>query len=191
MKNMLWQRYFPTSDIWESTILIIGLGDIGSNLAKRAKAHEMHVIAIKRTMIEKPQYVDELYTTESLDRILPRADYVVVCTASTPETEGIMHAKRISSMKKGSYIINVARGSLVDQEAVIAALEIGHFDATEPEPLPKEHKLWSMPNVFISPHASGMSPSDPHHVFEIFHDNVKHYLGDRRMSNLVDFDRQY
>jgi phosphoglycerate dehydrogenase-like enzyme len=196
MKDKHWERYFPTSDIWESTILIIGLGDIGSNLAKRAKAHEMHVIAIKRTMTDKPAYVDELYTTDSLDQVLPRADYVVVCTASTPETEGIMDARRISMMKKGSYIINVARGSLVDQEAVIAAIESGHlagagFDATEPEPLPRESKLWSLPNVFISPHASGMSPSDPHQVFEIFYDNMKHYLGDRKMRNLVDFDLKY
>jgi phosphoglycerate dehydrogenase-like enzyme len=85
---------------------------------------------------------------------------------------------------------------LVDQEAVIAAIESGHlagagFDATEPEPLPRESKLWSLPNVFISPHASGMSPSDPHQVFEIFYDNMKHYLGDRRMRNLVDFDLKY
>jgi len=196
MKTQTWKRYFPTSDIWDSTILIIGFGDIGQNVARLAKGHQMKVVAVKRTPAEKPASVDELLTINQLDKALPTADYVVVCTASTPETENLMDARRIGLMKQGSYIINVARGSLVDQDAVIEALEQGRlagagFDATEPEPLPPENKLWSLPNVLITPHASGLSPSDPSKVFSIFADNLQHYLGDKNMINAVDFSRKY
>lgn len=196
MKTQHWERYFPSSDIWESTILLLGFGDIGKNIALRAKAHGMHVIAIKRTMTEKPPYVDELYTTESLDDLLPKADYVVLCAASTPQTENILNARRIGLMKRGSYMINVARGSLVDQEMMIVALESGHLagaglDVTDPEPLTPQNKLWKMPNVLITPHASGLSLSDSHQVFNIFFENLGHYFGDGNMKNLVDFRRNY
>jgi phosphoglycerate dehydrogenase-like enzyme len=196
METHHWQRYFPTHDIWESTILLIGFGDIGKNIAIRAKAHGMQVLAVKRTMTEKPPYVDELYTTESLDDLLSRADYVVLCVASTPQTENILDERRIGLMKQGSYLINVARGALADQEALVQALQEGRLagaglDATEPEPLPPEHPLWRMPNVFITPHASGMSLSDPHQVFDIFFKNLGRYLNGQPMRNLVDFDRRY
>jgi len=196
METQHWERYFPTSDIWESTILLIGFGDIGKNIAIRAKAHGMQVIAVKRTMSEKTQYVDEVYTSESLDDLLPRADYVVLCVASTPQTENIFDARRIGYMKKGSYLINVARGALVDQEAMIQALENGNLagaglDVTEPEPLPPENALWRMPNVFITPHASGMSLSDSHQVFNIFFENLRQYFSGGTMRNLVEFDLGY
>ncbi len=196
MKTKTWERYFPASDIWESTILVIGFGDIGQNVARLAKAHQMRTVAVKRTPADKPTYVDELVTIEELDRVLPDADYVVVCTASTPETENLMNKRRIGMMKKGSYIINVARGALVDQDAVVEALETGKlagagFDATEPEPLPPDHKLWSLPNVLITPHSSGLSPSDPAKVFSIFKNNFKQYIGDKDMRNAVDFARKY
>lgn len=196
MKTQDWERYFPVSDIWDSTLLMIGFGDIGKNLALRAKAMGMHVLAVKRTLTEKPGSVDGLHTTDELDSLLPLADYVVVCAASTPETEGILDRKRIGLMKRGAYLINVARGTLVDQEALIDALESGHLagaglDVTEPEPLPKESKLWSMPNVLVTPHASGLSPSDPHQVFEIFFGNTALYLQGRKLRNLVDFDLKY
>ncbi len=196
MKTQQWERYFPESDIWDSTLVIIGFGDIGNNLAKRAHALGMHVIAIKRTPFEKPSYVDELYTTESIDQVLSRGDYVVMCAASTAETDNLLHKDRIGLLKKGSYFINVARGGLVDQQALTEALERGQIagaalDVTDPEPLPKGHKLWTMPNVFITPHASGLSKSDPHQVFEIFFENLGHYLNGQHLRNQIDFARKY
>lgn len=196
MREQKWERNFPVSDLWESTILMIGFGDIGKNLAPRAKAMGMQVLAVKRTLTDKNSSVDELYTVDALDSLLPRADYVVVCAASTPQTEGIMDKTRIGLMKKGSYLINVARGTLIDQDALINALERGQLagaglDVTEPEPLPKESKLWHMPNVLVTPHASGLSKSDPHQVFEIFFRNASHYLKNEKMQNLVDFTLKY
>lgn len=196
MKRGEWNRFFPDHDLWESTILIIGFGDIGRNLAKRAKAHEMQVLVVKRTPIETPSSVDELHTPDALDSLIARADYIVICAASTPDTENIMHADRIANMKRGAFLINVARGSLVDQDALIEALEAGRIagaglDVTDPEPLPPESRLWSLPNVLITPHASGLSHSDPHQVFSIFLENLGHYLGEGNFRNRVDFKRGY
>lgn len=196
METQDWQRYFPSSDIWENTVVIIGFGDVGNNLARRAHALGMHVIAIKRTPSEKPSYVDELYTLESLDQVLVRGDYVVLCAASTPETENLMDRNRLGLMKESSYLINVARGGLIDQVALVDALENRRIagaglDVTDPEPLPKGHKLWTLPNVFITPHASGLSISDPHQVFEIFFENLGHYLSHRPLRNQIDFSRRY
>ena len=197
MRVQRWKSYFPPVDLWESTLLIVGLGDIGRQTALRAKASGMHVIGIKRTVGDTPIGVDELYAPDSLDELLPRADFVVIAANQTRETEGLMDARRLALMKKGSVFINVARGSLVDQDALIEALEGGHLggaglDVTTPEPLPPENKLWSLPNVLISPHSSGLSYSDPHQIFDLFFENLGHYLGERgNMRNLVDFDRQY
>ena len=105
MREQKWERNFPVSDLWESTILMIGFGDIGKNLAPRAKAMGMQVLAVKRTLTDKNSSVDELYTVDALDSLLPRADYVVVCEASKTQTEGIMDKTRIGLMKKGSYLI--------------------------------------------------------------------------------------
>ncbi len=196
MKEQKWYRYVPTKDLWQSTIIIIGLGDIGTNLATRAKAHGMRTIAVKRTMAEKPSSVDELYTIDKLDGVLGQGDYVVLCAASTDETEHLIDAKRLSLMKEGSYLINVGRGSLVDEEALIKALESGHLggaglDVTATEPLEKESPLWSLPNVLITPHASGLSYSDPHQVFTLFRENMRRLRDGVPLKNHVDFERGY
>lgn len=196
MKERLWKRYFPVQDLWESTILVLGLGDIGTHVAKKAKMLGMYVIAVKRTMTDLPSSVDELHTTEQLDALLPRADYVVLCLASTPQTEHILDAHRIALMKQGAYLCNVARGSLIDHQALEKALQSGHLggaalDVTEPEPLPQDSLLWSMPNVLITPHASGLSPSNSSQVFELFFDNLGRYLAGQKMKHIVDFEQKY
>lgn len=196
MEQKLWKNYFPTHDIWESTLLIVGLGDIGTNLAKRAKAHGMRVVAVKRTATEKPAFVDILGTIDELDTLLGQADYLALCPAYTKETEHLIDAKRLSLLKSSAYLINVGRGALVDEEALIEALETKQLagaglDVTQLEPLPSESKLWSLDNVFITPHASGLSPSDPHQVFSLFLTNLERYLNGKQMQNIVDFQRNY
>ncbi len=196
MKEQTWHRYVPAKDLWQSTILIIGFGDIGTNLARRAKAHGMHTVVVKRTLEEKPLYVDELYTTCELDRLLSEADYVVLCAASTGETEHLIDADRLALMQQGAYLINVGRGSLVDEEALIKTLESGHLggaglDVTAVEPLAKESPLWKLPNVLITPHASGLSHSDPHLVFALFVENLRRFVDKEALKNIVDFDRGY
>ncbi|MGH0053572.1 MAG: D-2-hydroxyacid dehydrogenase [Sphaerochaetaceae bacterium] len=196
MKERRWESYWPTKDLWDSTLLIIGYGDIGENVALRAKAHGMRVIVVKRTPIEIPESVDALYTTDSLDTVLPLADYVAVCAAATPETQNLLDRKRLLLLKQGAILLNVARGSLVDEEALISLLQNGHLaaaglDVTQEEPLQETSPLWNLPNVLVTPHASGLSLSDPHQVFSLFLDNLGHYLGDGKLKNLVEFSRKY
>ncbi len=196
MKNKQWKSYFPSGDLFDSTILIIGFGDIGKNVAIRAKAHEMRTVVIKRTESDKPSYVDEMATMDKLDAFLPEADYVVLCAASTDQTKHIINAQRIASLKDSAYIVNVGRGSLIDEEALIEALEnktIGGaaLDVTEVEPLSATSKLYSLPNVFITPHSSGLSDTDPRQVFSLFFENLGRYLQSKEMVNLVDFQRKY
>lgn len=196
MKQNLWKAYFPKIDIWNSTILIIGFGDIGQNIAIRAKAHGMKVIVVKRTAMELPECVDEIYTIDKLDSVLPKADYVAVCVAATAETENMLNEDRLKLMKKGSMLINVGRGSLVDEQALITLLENGYIgsaalDVTQTEPLGEDSRLWSLENVLITPHASGFSYNDPHFVFDLFFENLGHYLGGETLKNQVDFSRKY
>jgi phosphoglycerate dehydrogenase-like enzyme len=196
MKERVWKNIFPSHDIWESTLLIVGLGDIGTNLAKRAKAHGMRVLAVKRTASEKPSCVDALKTIDELDSLLGQADYLALCPAYTKETEHLIDAKRLSMMKSTAYLINVGRGALVDEQALIEALETKRLagaglDVTQLEPLPPTSKLWNLENVFITPHSSGLSPSDPHQVFSLFLNNLRKFLHGEPMQNLVDFQRKY
>jgi len=196
MKEKKWIRYFPTKNIWDSTVLIVGLGDIGTNIAKRAKTLGMYVIAIKRTISEKPEFVDELYTLEEIDSQIPKADYVVLSLASTPKTIKIFNKDRIALMKRDALFINVARGDLVDQTALITALQEkkiagAGLDATSPEPLETTCELWNMENVFITPHASGLSSSDSSSVFEIFFHNVKNYIEKESLKNAISFQERY
>lgn len=196
MKTGSWEVRYPKQDLWDCTVLIFGLGDIGSHTARLAKGHGMHVIGIKRNHSEKPAYVDELATFETLDTYLPSADFVVLCAPATPETKGIMDRRRIGLMKEGSHLINVARGSLLDHDALLEALEHkklagAALDVTSPEPLPADHPLWQVPNVLITPHTCGFSIHDSRRTFRIFLENLGHYLGDGKMKNRVDFERKY
>ncbi len=196
MKDRRWKRYFPTKDLWESTMLIIGLGDIGTHLALRAKAHGLRVLAVKRTPGEKPAYVDELGTAEDLDRLLPQADYVVLCAASTNQTEQLLDERRIALLPSHAYLFNVGRGNLLDEEALVHALATKRLagaglDVANIEPLPADHVLWTLENVLITPHASGLSPSDPHQVFALFVKNLALFLQGKPMINVVDFSRSY
>jgi|BioPla2DNA2_1021312.scaffolds.fasta_scaffold13359_7 phosphoglycerate dehydrogenase-like enzyme len=197
MNEKRWQSYFPETDLWNQTMIIIGFGDLGRNIARKANAFGIHTIVFRRTMSEKPEYVDELYPIDLLDEHIHRADYLVLAPAATAETLSILNRGRLFAMKKGAYVINVSRGTLLDEEALIDALKSGHLggaglDVTTVEPLDPSSELWGMKNVLITPHASGLAPHSIHTVFEIFFENLGHYLTDRsRMKNVVDFTRGY
>jgi len=196
MKDQIWERYVPARDLTESTILIIGFGDIGTNLAERAKAHGLHTVVVKRTEAMKPDYVDELYRYDALDDLLKYADHVVLCAASTEETEQLMNASRLSLMRPSAYLYNVGRGSLIDEEALIEALRGGTIagaglDVTTVEPLPPDSPLWTLANVLITPHASGLSHSNSGMIFALFMENLRRYRAGSAMRNPVDFERGY
>ncbi len=195
-----WKDEGNVTSVWGSTTLVVGLGDIGGEYAKRMKALGSHTIGIRRTEGEKPEYLDEIYTTESLDELLPRADFVALSLPNSPSTRHIMDERRLRLMKPGAYLLNVGRGSAIDGDALCRVLKEGHLggcglDVTEPEPLPPDHPLWDAPRLVITPHISGQN-----HLAETFErivriagENLKKFLaGDLDgMRNLVDFETGY
>lgn len=159
-KQSLWKDAGNVGSIWNSTTLVLGLGDIGGEFASRMKALGSYVIGIRRTGGEKPDCVDEIDTIENLDQYLGRADIVAMSLPGTPATYHIMDEAAFSKMKPGAILINVGRGTAIDQEALLKALTEGTLgacgiDVTDPEPLPAESPLWQCENLMITPHVSG------------------------------------
>ncbi|MBS6647036.1 MAG: D-2-hydroxyacid dehydrogenase [Clostridiaceae bacterium] len=191
-----WKKMDSTKDLFRSTLCIVGLGDVGRTLAVKAKNLGMKVIGIKRTMMEKPEYLDELYTTDSLNDIIPRSDFVVLSLAATKETFHIMNEERLALLRKDAYLINIGRGTLIDQETLFRFLEEERFagaalDVTTPEPLPKDSGLWGLKNLIITPHVSGKSPSTSERQFAVFYENLCRYVKNAELKNVIDFERMY
>lgn len=157
----LWHSEGSVTTLWHSTVLVVGLGDIGCDYARKVKDLGATVIGVKRSISSKPDCVDELYTLDQLDELLPRADIVALVLPSTPQTYHIMNEDRLKRMKKGAYLINAGRGNAVDCEALNRVLRSGEslggaaLDVTEPEPLPADHPLWDAPRCIITPHVAG------------------------------------
>ncbi|MGB4659759.1 MAG: D-2-hydroxyacid dehydrogenase [Mobilitalea sp.] len=191
-----WNRLPEARDFYGSTIGIIGLGDIGTEVAKRAKAWGAKVLGVKRTLTPTPEYVDQLYSLEDIDTVLEQSDYVVLSLPNTAKTVGIITEQRLRKMKHNSFLVNIGRGTLIDQDALIKALKekwIGGagLDVTVPEPLPEDSPLWELPNVIITPHTSGESPTNELRKFTIFNDNLKLYIENKALNNIVDFVEGY
>ncbi len=193
-KKHIWKKSNHIRHIEGSTVLIIGLGNIGSEFAKRYKALGGTVIGVKRTMVtDKPDYVNELYTVEKLDKLIPRADVVVLCLPSTKDTNKIFGKQKIELMKKTSFLINVGRGSAVDTNALSDALYAekiagAALDVTDPEPLPSDHPIWDAPNTVITPHISGgwEVPENTKRVLAIVYENLRRYEKGQPLINIVD-----
>lgn len=195
-----WKDEGKVTSVYGSTTLVVGLGDIGGEYAKRMKALGSYTIGVRRTDGEKPDYLDELYTSESLDELLPRADIAALSLPNSSATRHIMDERRLRLMKKGAILINVGRGSAIDQDALCKVLEQGHLggcavDVTEPEPLPPDHPLWNAPRMVITPHTSGQYhlPETFERIVKIAGENLEKFLaGDTdQMKNVVDFETGY
>jgi len=176
-----------------STLGIVGLGNIGSAVAERARAFRLRVLGLKRSY--RPgatsERVDELFGPEQLHEMLGRCDAVVVAAPATEETRHLIDAAALAAMRPGAVLVNVARGSLVDEGALVQALESGHLaaaalDVFEQEPLPKESPLWDLANVYISAHSSVSTDRYMDDVFELFLDNLTRYVSGQPLRNRVD-----
>lgn len=193
-----WKSLGRVRSIEGSTVLVLGMGDIGGEFARKVKALGATVIGVRRTDTRKPDYVDELYLTEELDSLLPRADVVAVTLPGNRETAGMVSRKRIESMKEGAVLLNVGRGVIVDTEALCDGLESGHLggvglDVTDPEPLPQNHRLWDLPNAVITPHISGFYhlPETLERIVRISAENLRAYVSGNPLRNQVDFSTGY
>lgn len=192
-KKKAWSDFGTVGSIWNSTTLVVGLGDIGGEFARKMKALGSHVIGIRRHMGERPDYLDEAATLDELDELLPRADFVALCLPGTGATWHLFDESRLRQMKKGAILLNVGRGTAVDSYALCEALHSGHLggaciDVVEPEPLPKEHPLWEAPNLLLTPHVSGFYhlPETFERVVRIAVANLEAFGAGRPLKNQVD-----
>ncbi len=196
--KQLWQERGVVQSIYGSTVLVVGLGDLGSEIAQRMKLLGAHTIGVRRADTRKPDCVDELYLMDALDNLLPRADAVILCLPSTPETRQLFGKERLALLKQDSYLVNVGRGNAVDSMALCQLLHDGKLagallDVTDPEPLPSGHPLWLEENALITPHCSGgyTLAETSERLYNIAVENMRRYAASQPLHNLVDFSTQY
>ena len=178
------------------TLLVVGLGGIGTEVARRAHAFGMTVLATRATPRPAPAFVSEVGLAADLTRFTPRADIVVNTLPLTPETKGQFDARVFATMKRGAYFLNVGRGATVVTDALVEALKAGTLagaglDVVDPEPLPAGHPLWTMANVIITPHSSSDSDVDEESRWLVVRENLRRYVAGERMLSVVDPSRGY
>ena len=194
-----WGHLGSAKSIYQSLITVVGLGGIGGRYAASCKA----LGATVRGVVRKPRSiipdcVDALFTAHQLDEAIVGADVVALTLPGTAETVKLFDKNRMLKMKKGSYILNVGRGSAIEQDALIELLENGHLggaglDVTAPEPLPNNSKLWDLPNVILTPHSSGKDnlPVTSELIFNRFIDYLRDYIAGRPFKQVVDREAGY
>jgi phosphoglycerate dehydrogenase-like enzyme len=188
-----WERYAST-DLENRTLGLVGLGRVGSEVARLAKAVGMQTIGTDLRAVSG--VVDRFFPVADLHQMLPLAEYLVVIVPHTPETENMIGAAELALLPKGAYFINIARGAAVDEPALIEALRSGHLsgaalDVFAVEPLPLESPLWEMPNVLVSPHSASTSDHENQRITDLFCDNLRRYLAGAPLRNVLDTRLMY
>lgn len=192
-----WADEGKVTSISDTTVMILGLGDIGKHFAQLAHALGAYVIGIKRTYSPCPEYVDELHLQEDTKGLLPKADAVVSFLPSSEENKGFFNKEFFDLMKPGSFFLNGGRGDTVSTQDLYQALKDGKLqgaalDVIDPEPLPGDHPLWDMPQVFLTPHVSGgyhLSVTLDN-VADICIDNLRRYLAGESLKNQVQISEE-
>jgi phosphoglycerate dehydrogenase-like enzyme len=190
-----WNRVFTTT-LEGKTLLIVGVGAIGSGIAKHAKAFGMRVLGIRRGGAPQPN-VDEMHRPDALASLLPQADFVLLNTALTPQTRFLMGKGEFALTRQGAAFVNMSRGGLVDPAALDEALRSGHLsgaviDVTYPEPPPEDWPYWDTPNLIITPHV--LSDDIEEYVprtLDIFFSNLRRHFAGEPLTNVVDLERAY
>lgn len=185
-----WQRGLPIQELLDKTLLIIGAGGIGQEIASRAKAFGMRIFGSRRHPKPLPNF-DKVVGADEWKALLGEADYVAIATPLTWDTKGMIDAEVLRLMRPDAYLINIARGAIVDEFALVKALQNGEIagaalDTVFTEPLPPESLLWSLPNVLITPHCSGNSPRTKERSLALFLDNFTRYRHGQPLRNVVD-----
>lgn len=186
-----WAKDQALSEVYGQRVLIVGLGEIGTETARLAHAFGAHVSAVSHSGADKPDFVERLEKSDQLDAMLGGADFVVITLPHTSETHYLFDKRKFALMKKSSVIINIGRGGIIKEDDLIEALNSGEIvgaglDVFEKEPLPPDSSLWSMENVIITPHHSGLSHKYMDRAIELLCKNLEAYLKDKPLPNLVD-----
>ena len=179
-----------------ATAGIVGLGGIGRRYARIAAAFGMRVLAVDAHQPPKPDEVDEVWPMDRLEELLTAADVLMISCPSTRETHHLINRSGLAKMKPTGIVVNIARGGIVDEDALREALNEGRLagaglDVTETEPLPPDSPLWDTPNLIITPHCAGLSPQRDRNMTEFFCDNLRRYLAGQPLMNVVDQKRGY
>ena len=186
-----WQKGAPTVYLPEATVLILGVGGIGGETARLAAAFGMTVLAVDPRIEAAPEGVAELHRPEDLDRLLPRADFVVLTMPETPATQGLFDAAKFALMKDTASFINIGRGATVVLDDLDRALRQGAIagaalDVFEIEPLPEAHPLWDAPGMVITPHVAADGPYLDERRYQVFRDNCRRFAKGEPLENVVD-----
>ena len=195
MKTKHWERV-PCVELAGMTMGILGLGGIGRAIATRARAFDFEVVAADVEPIDKPDTVSELYGLDELATFLAQTNILMVCCPSTPETHKLLSHAQFNQMPDGGYIVNVSRGKVVDEDALIAALQSGKLtgaglDVTYTEPCPPENPLWEQENVILTSHSAGASQHIRRRAMQLFIDNLHRYVAGEPLVNVVDKQKGY
>jgi glyoxylate/hydroxypyruvate reductase len=188
-----WERY-SGADLEGRTLALVGMGRIGAEVARLCKALGMRVIGLD---FQPPAVeIDQFYPPEQLHAMLPQADNLVIVVPHTPQTEGMIGEREIALLPQGAFFINIGRGAVVDEPALIAALQSGKLsgaalDVFAQEPLPKTSPLWEMPNVLISPHSASTSDRENGRITELFCDNLRRFLDGKPLRNVLIAERYF
>lgn len=190
-----WQMLQP-DEVAGKTLGIVGLGTAGDELARKAKALGLRVLATKRTAAAKPDHVDELDTAEFLPRLLAESDFVVLLLASVPSTFNIIGEKELRLMKPSAYFINLTGGRAIEETLLVRALKEKWFagaalDAFAKQPLPEDSELWNLPNVIITPRIAGITSEKWPPLLPIFRENLRRFVTGEPLNNLVDKELGY
>ncbi len=197
-KKACWSDHGTVSSLSDSTVAVVGLGDIGQAYAKMVKAMGATVIGVKRRATNKPECVDELVMTQDLDTVLPRADVIMSVLPNTAATRYIYTAESFERMKDTAFFINCGRGNAVSSEVLCQALKehkiaAAAMDVAEVEPLPADSPLWGLENLVITPHISGgfHLPWTFERIVDIAAENLSAFLAGKELRNVVDFATGY
>jgi phosphoglycerate dehydrogenase-like enzyme len=189
-KEAKWKPFTPDV-LYHKTVGILGFGVIGRELARLTSAFHMKVLVMESRMIKKPGYVDSILPPDELNLILGQSDFVVVTLPLIPETEKILNESALRLMKPTAFLINVARGGIIDENVLIRALSEkwiagAGLDVFASEPLPASSELWKLPNVIITPHCAGRRPDYDKLSTNLFCKNLRNYLSGKDLLNLID-----
>ena len=193
-----WENGRNCRAIYGSRTLVVGMGDIGGQFARKMNALGSTVVGIRNHPSPKPEYAEAVYTMEGLDDQLPKADFVACALPGSPETFHLFDRERLGRMKKGAVLINVGRGSLIESEVLADALKTGILggaclDVADQEPLPSDSPLWDAPNLILTPHVSGASHLEEtqNRFVEITARNLERLLEGKPILNEVDYNSGY
>jgi phosphoglycerate dehydrogenase-like enzyme len=193
-----WERH-AGEELRGKTVCVVGLGKIGREVARLARAFDMRVTGTVRDARGRSADelgVDRLEAAAGLDLLLPDADVVVLATPHTPETHALLDERRLRSLRDGAVVVNIARGDVVDEAALVDALRSGRLrgaalDVFQREPLPADSPLWDLPNVFVSPHSASTVAQENERITDLFCANLRRYLDGAPLLNLFDRERLY